>query len=434
MKKLFLLSNLKKIYDGKSSAMGSVRSAIDLMIEGAAVTQVRPHQRGRKVSKDITVIDASRLYLTPGLIDCHSHVTLDGLAPADLARANGPAGLLYAAKNLYRSLVDGGVTTLRDMGGASHYHKRLVEDGAWIGPRLELAVCMLCASGGHGDLRGKDRRHGEHSILFPPAVGRPSSIVDGPGECRKRVREIESVGGDFIKVCAGRGLSFGAPGADLDRGVDFTSEELAALCGEAGRRGMRVACHAHGSRGIAAAVRAGVQDLQHVTFLGPAEVDLAAKRGCTVTPTSWALKLALDGPAFASKTKAKEKNRIRDAHARAVELARRSGLPILAGSDASNAAMHGKNYAELACLVDEGLSGLEAWHGATGLPAKIFGLRDAGTIAAGQRADLLLFNEDVIAEPNRFSASSLVEVVKDGLGHRGGLPIPQNGIQALLLR
>ena len=70
----------------------------------------------------------------------------------------------------------------------------------WIGPRLELSVCMLCASGGHGDLRGKDPRPGEHSPLFPPAEGRPSSIVDGVSACRKRVREIESVGGDFIKL------------------------------------------------------------------------------------------------------------------------------------------------------------------------------------------------------------------------------------------
>ncbi len=432
MKKRWLLSNLRKIYDGKSASKGSVRSAVDILVEGGTVAQVRPHLRGRKIPADIGVVDASRLYLTPGLIDCHSHVTLDGLTPSDLQRANGPAGLLYAAKNLYRSLVDGGVTTLRDMGGAAHFHKRLIEEGAWIGPRLELAVCMLCASGGHGDRGSKDRRQGEHSILFPPASGRPSSIVDGPWECRKRVREIESVGGDFIKICAGRGFSFRAPGKDPYGGLDFTAEELAALCGEAARRGMRVACHAHGSRGIAAAVRAGVQDLQHVTYLGEAEAELAAKHGCTVTPTSWAVRSFLEGPAFTSG--AAEKARILEAHARAVQLARGVGLPILVGSDACGADMHGKNYTEMSRLVDEGLSVLEAWHGATGLPAKVFGLRGAGVIAPGNRADLLLFNEDVITDPKRFGPSSMVEVVKDGVGHRGGLPIPQNGVQKLLLK
>jgi imidazolonepropionase-like amidohydrolase len=190
-----------------------------------------------------------------------------------------------------------------------------------------------------------------------------------------------------------------------------------------------VACHAHGARGISAAIAAGVNDLQHVTFLGKKQAEEAAARGCTVTPTSWAVRSAVELPALAH-----DKQRILEAHAESVQRAARLGIPVLVGSDAFTPNAHGRNYRELACLVEEGLPALKAWHGATGLPSSLFGLADTGTLEPGRRADILLFSDDVIAEPRLFSERSLVEVIKDGVGHREGLPIAQARAKELLLK
>ena len=105
-----------------------------------------------------------------------------------------------------------------------------------IGPRLKIAICMLSTTGGHADFRGPDRCHGEISRLWPETPGRPASIVDGPWECRKRVREIAACGADLIKICTSPGVA--SPGDALEH-RDFTAEEIAAICDEAAARGLR---------------------------------------------------------------------------------------------------------------------------------------------------------------------------------------------------
>jgi imidazolonepropionase-like amidohydrolase len=415
---VIVLSNIKKLYDGSSAGDDAVSSAVDVHIEGERITFVGVHDPARRAGQHDVLVDCSSYTVTPGLIDCHGHVTALGLGSKDLDRANEPGGFVYVEKVLYRTLVDGGVTTMRDIGGATHAMKRMVDEGVMIGPRLKIAICMLSTTGGHADFRGPDRCHATLSKLWPEAPGRPSSIVDGPWDCRKRVREIAACGADLIKICASPGVA--SPSDKLEH-HDFSAAEVQAICEEAGGRGLRVAAHAHSASGIGIAVENGVHDIQHISFMSEELVERAHAKGCTVTPTSWIIYALQEAEGLSDFVREKSKQ-VLEVHCKAVDFARKGGLKILMGTDAVLPDMHGRNYMELVYLVRDGLSPLEAWYGGTGLAADELELDDSGRIRAGLRADLIVASEDVIEQPERFENGAMLEVFKDGVAHRGGLP------------
>lgn len=419
---MLILSNIKKLYDGTSAESTAVRAGVDVHIDGERIHAVQPHDPALVVGEQHTLVDCSEFTVTPGLIDCHGHITVLGLTAADMQRMDAASSIVYVEKILHATLVEGGVTTMRDIGGATFRIKQLVEEGVIIGPRLKVAICMLSTTGGHADFRGPDRCHGELSKLWPPAPGRPSSIVDGPWECRKRVREVAACGADVIKICASPGVA--SPGDHLEH-REFSGEEIEAICDEAAGRGLRVAAHAHSQSGIELAIDHGVHDIQHISFMDERLVEKAYERGCTVTPTSWVMYELpkADGLTPFVMEKVKQVNEV---HAKAVDYARSGGLRILAGTDPVLPGMHGRNYMELVYLIQEGLSPLAAWHSATGLAAAGIEQEDTGTLVPGQRADLLLARGDVVEKPGLFDEGALVEVVKDGVGHRGAVAgIPQ---------
>ncbi len=419
---MIILSNIQKLYDGTSATAEAIHERMDVWVDGAMIKAVHPHKPTHPQGSEVQYVDCSAYTVTPGLIDCHGHVTLWGVGNENMDRMNSPEAPFWAERILYRTLVDGGVTTLRDVGGATQVLKRLVEQGVLLGPRLQLAICMLSTTGGHADFRGPDRCCGELSRLWPAGPGRPSSIVDGPWECRKRVREIAACGGDFVKICASPGVV--SPTDHLEH-RDFTMEEMEAICDEAAGRGMYVAAHAHSQSGIRLAIESGVKDIQHISFMNEELAESAYVKGCTVTPTSWVGQRLLQSGEFnefiTSKVQA-----VSESHAQAVKVAYASGLKILAGTDPVLSDMHGRNYMELVALIQEGVPPLAAWFGATGLAAEQLGLMDTGTVVEGRRADLLVCQADVVQDPSRLDSGALVEVLKDGWGYRNGLSgIPQ---------
>lgn len=430
---MIVLSNVKKLYDGTAGTAAAVHEGVDVWVDGGTIEAVKPHEAHPSHGRDVGRVDCSSLTVTPGLIDCHAHVTVLGVRDEDLAAMNGPAGMLYTERILYATLVHGGVTTVRDVGGATHAVKRLVEEGLLIGPRLKIAICMLSTTGGHADFRGTDRCHEAVSRLWPPGPGRPSSIVDGPWECRKRVREIAACGGDLVKICTSPGVV--SPSDKLEH-RDLTQAEIEAICDEAAGRGMMVAAHAHSRRGIALAIDCGVQDIQHVSFLDEALAEKAYVKSCTVTPTSW-ISYELPRVEGLSASVAEKVEQVARVHAEAVRIAYRSGLTMLAGTDSIFPHMHGRNYMEMVSLVKDGLPPLAAWYSGTGLAAERIEQRDAGKLLPGYRADLLLCTDDVIADPHLLDEGVLAEVVKDGVGYRGylnGLPQKtfRSGVRELL--
>jgi imidazolonepropionase-like amidohydrolase len=419
---MIILTNIDKLYDGTSDSSKAIQQRVDLWVDEGRIHAVRPHQPSLPAGADVTLIDATSLTVTPGLIDCHGHVTLWGVGDSDLDRMNAPEAPFLAERILFRTLVEGGVTTLRDVGGATHVLKRLVDQGVMIGPRLKLAIGMLSTTGGHADFRGPDRCCGALSRLWPPGPGRPSSIVDGPWECRKRVRELAACGADLIKICASPGVV--SPTDHLEH-RDFTLSEIEAICDEAAGRGMYVAAHAHSRNGIQLAIQAGVKDLQHISFMDEELAELAYQKGCTVTPTSWVGQRLAESGQFNDFIRAKVQQ-VAEKHAQAVKAAHASGLKILAGTDPVLKDMHGRNFMELKALMQEGVPPLAAWYGATGLAANQIGQDDAGRLVPGKRADFLVCRGDVLEDPGLLENGGLIEVVKDGRGYRNGLSaIPQ---------
>ena len=414
---MIVLSNIQKLYDGTSSTQHAIHERVDLWIDNGRIESLHPHDPKRPPGSAVRRIDCSSLTVTPGLIDCHGHVTLFGVGRDPLERMNSPEGLLYAERILYTTLVNGGVTTLRDVGGATHLLKRLVEEGFLLGPRLKIAICMLSTTGGHADFRGPDRCCGEVSRLWPPGPGRPSSIVDGPWACRKRVREIAACGADLVKVCASPGVV--SPTDQLEH-RDFTAQEIDAICDEAAARGLYVAGHAHSRNGIALSIEHGIKDIQHISFLDETLAEKAYAKGCTVTPTSWVTQALVEAKDLSDFVKHKVRQ-VAEAHAQAVRIAHNSGLNLLAGTDPVLPHMHGRNYMELVALMNEGIPPLTAWYGATGLAAKQIGQEDAGVLTSGHRADLLVCRGNVLDRPALFEQGALLEVVKDGVAYRGGL-------------
>jgi imidazolonepropionase-like amidohydrolase len=415
---MIILSNILKLYDGTSDGFEAIHERMDVWIDEGKIKAVQPHNPTHPQGSEMKRVDCSTYTVTPGLIDCHGHVTLWGVGNENLDRMNSPEAPFWAERILYRTLVHGGVTTLRDVGGATQVLKRLVEQGVLLGPRLQLAICMLSTTGGHADFRGPDRCCGELSRLWPAGPGRPSSIVDGPWECRKRVREIAACGGDLVKICASPGVV--SPSDHLEH-RDFTLEEMEAICDEAAGRGMYVAAHAHSHSGIRMAIESGVKDIQHISFMDEALAELAYAKGCRVTPTSWVGQRLLQSGEFnefiTSKVQA-----VSESHARAVKVAHASGLKLLAGTDPVLPDMHGRNYMELVALIQEGVPSLAAWFGATGLAAEQLGLMDTGTVVEGRRADVLICQGDVVEDPSLLDNGALVEVMKDGCGYRNGVP------------
>lgn len=414
---MLILSNVKQLYDGTGSGPEAVHRGVDLHLDGGRIAAVGPHDPGLTVGPDHVLVDATRFTVTPGLFDCHGHVTILGLGAAEMELMNSGAALVYVEKILHASLVDGGVTTMRDVGGATHLMKRLIDEDVLIGPRLLISICMLSTTGGHADFRGPDRCHAELSRLWPDGPGRPPSVVDGPWECRKRVREIAACGADLIKLCTSPGVA--SPGDRLEH-RDFTAAEIEAICDEAAARGLPVAAHAHSQSGIELAIENGVHDVQHISYMDERLVERAHERGCVVTPTSWVIQelQAAEGLSDFVMEKVKQ---VAEVHQSAVQFAAAGGLPILAGTDPVLPGMHGRNYMELVHLVRDGLSPLAAWHGATGLAARELAVEDTGTLEAGKRADLLLCEGDVLQDPELLDRGALVEVIKDGVAYRGAV-------------
>ena len=180
------------VYDGTTGRPAEA----DVVVEDGRIVDVGPGLDGDEA------VDCSGGYLSPGFFDCHVHVTLD--APSQMRIMETPFSLQFysAAANLKKTL-DIGITSVRDAGGADLGIKEAVERGMIPGPRMQISIIMLSQTGGHGDdwsICGA-RRH-----LLRPHPGRPSGLVDGPDEVRKRVREIIRAGADVIKVATTGGV------------------------------------------------------------------------------------------------------------------------------------------------------------------------------------------------------------------------------------
>ena len=360
------------------------------LIDGSGVGPLRPGavliegDRIRAVGANIEAptsaerVDIPNATITPGLIDCHVHLSDEGLADASV-QDHDPSGLriLRMAEHARRTLA-AGFTTVRDAGGRDHLEfalRRAAQEGLIRTPRLVLAgkiVSMTTA--GASSWPGMYRQ------------------ADGVSEVVKAVREQVAAGADVIKIMAtGAVLS---PGHERPTSAQFTRDELRAAVDTAHAMGLRVAAHAHGIEGIARAVEAGVDTIEHGTHLheDPGVAKEMAARGVFLVPTLKALERIAEGACVPENMRAKAQDRRPDRD-RTFRVALETGVRIAMGTDAATPFnRHGENAEELALMVSLGMTPIAAIAAASGIAARALGRDDIGVLASGRLADVVVWD------------------------------------------
>jgi imidazolonepropionase-like amidohydrolase len=334
------------------------------------------------------VIDLRTKFVLPGLIDCHVHLTsqLDRDYRLRRVEDSDPKVGFDAAHHAAVTLA-AGFTTVRDVGAAGNPDiifalRAAVAERKIVGPRILCVGAILSPTGGHGQTYGY-----RHDVCA--CVQSTSGICDGVDECRRAVRRQVSHGADAIKFVATGGVL-----SDIKAGLDqqFTDDEIRSIIETAHRLGRRVAAHAHGTAGINAALEAGVDSIEHGSFLDDRSLELFIAKGAFHVPTIIAgvtvLEMAQsDGmltPAQIEKAMIVGV-KIKEALARS----HKAGVTIAFGTD-MGVGPHGQNAREFGFLVEAGMHSREAIKTATVNAAKLLDLADEnGTIAPSKSADVI---------------------------------------------
>jgi imidazolonepropionase-like amidohydrolase len=369
-----------RVFDGT----GSDPERADVAIEDGRIVEL-----GTGLDGDVEVDVRDRTIL-PGMFDCHTHVCLSNVDLWGHNQQPFSYEFYEAAKNLQRTLAIG-ITSVRDAGGADLGIKQAVADGSIAGPRLQISITMLSQTGGHGD---DWYPSGNEVPLFVPHPGRPSGIVDGVDEVRRKVRELHRDGADVIKVATSGGVL--SP-RDDPRQAHFRPAELEALVEEATAAGMFVMAHAQGADGIKNAVRAGIRSIDHGIYLDDEAIELMLARGTWFVPTLVAPQGVLDAVAagVSLPTAVVDKARmVIDIHRAAFRRAVEAGVRIAMGTD-SGVTPHGRNLRELKLMADGGMSPAAVLEATTRSAAQLIGVDDQlGTIAEGKLADVVVVAGD----------------------------------------
>lgn len=335
-----------------------------------------------------TVIDMRGKTLVPGLVDLHVHLTGDpggdfwkeAVEPEDW-------GVVIGAKNALRT-VKAGFTTVREAGSApttAFSLRRGTAEGLIPGPRIVAAGPALAIIGGHGDVTGF--RSDVNELL------NSGFTCTGAVDCAAKVRKASQAGSDVIKITATGGVL-----SQQGRGLEahFTSEEMKSIADTAHSLGLRVMAHAHGARGVEAAARAGIDTIEHGTYLDEPAARAMRERGTVLVPTLMAfqgisqrLGKGIYTPTVETKVRAvAEKAQV------FMRQAMEWGVPIAFGTDAG-VFDHGKNAGEFRLMKGQGMSDRQALASATTAAARVLGMEsEIGRIAPGYSADLIAIAGD----------------------------------------
>jgi imidazolonepropionase-like amidohydrolase len=329
--------------------------------------------------------------LLPGLIDAHVHLVASAGPELRAEIAHSSAHLTLVAMANARRHLAAGTTLVRDLGAPADEAVevgRAVDAGTLAGAGVVAAGRALTITGGHIHYLGR--------------------VADGVQDVRVAVRENLALGAGCIKVVATGGV--------LTKGLDprraaYSAEELEALVAEAHRLDLHVSAHAIGEGGVAAALRAGVDSVEHGMFLDDETIALFLETGARLVPTFSAVRGILDGDALpwikerATPVAAAQRDSFR--------AAADAGVRIVAGTDAGTPGNpHGEVAGEVAHLVAAGLEPLRAIRAVTGEAAELLGVPDRGTLAAAKAADVLVVEGDPVADPR--ALARVLHVRKDG--------------------
>jgi imidazolonepropionase-like amidohydrolase len=360
-----------------------------ILITGDRITRVGPYAEVAAGASNADRVDLSKFTVLPGLIDAHTHVFLDGSDYAtQLLKQSIPFRTIEAV-TAARAALDYGFTTIRDLEteGAMYADvdvKTAIDRGIIPGPRMLVATRALAPTGMY-PLTG-------YSWELDMPAG--AQLVDGADNLRRAVREQVKYGADWIKVYADRDAYVGDDGR-LHSWPNWTDEELKAIVDESRRLGRSVAAHARGWEGIDAALRAGVQSIEHGDGLTTDLIDRMIKQRVYWCPTVYvgARPQAGAPPLRASMAELKRK-----AFGEAVH--RGMGELIAFGTDAGGFSWTENPAQEFAFYARYGMTPIQAIRTATTNAAKLLGRdKDIGTVAQGKLADLVAVDGDPLADP-----------------------------------
>ncbi len=334
---------------------------------------------------EVNVIDLSDKFVLPGLMDMHVHL-LGELGPDSRTKMLHVTTSMAALQGAHhaRITLDAGFTTVRDLGGdpeAIFALRDAIAECIVAGPRVLAAGSSLAATGGHGDVDGV-----KAELL---TLWTPKTICDGPYDCRRATRYAIKFGADWIKITATGGvLSDTATGT----GQQMTDDELREIVQTAHALGVKVAAHAHGADGINAALRAGVDSIDHGTFLDAESIRLFKQTGAYLVPTRMPghmIPPMMDGNPFFTEAIKKKAHEAAAASKGSLTRAYKAGVKIAFGTD-SAVTPHGLNAIEFGLMVESGMTPAEAIRSATVVTAELLGMsEDLGTLEAGKIADLI---------------------------------------------
>ena len=374
-------------------------------------------QRGQVVVPPGTEeIAAEGMTLIPGLIDCHDHLSSFSYDLMSRWGFSEPQSVRHIriAQVMKETLLTG-YTTVRDCGWLDVGFKQAVDEGLIDGPRVLVATSPISPTHGMVDRCSPSGHH------QPPSSdpNLPKGIANGPDQVKAAVREMVRVGADFIKVFQ---TGWGRP-YHGSKDVAYGPEELEALVAEARTLDMKVASHAVGGAGLRMSIEAGVHSIEHGSYLAedPELLSMMADKGIFYVPTFTVFLFHAKEGTPTAQVEAKD---FHDIHMESVQEAMAAGVKVVAGTDAGGW-VHGNNAQELECLVQAGLTPMQALVAATGWAGECLGLeKEIGTIQGGKTADLVVVDGNPLQDITFLQDMARIKLVmKGGLVHHNTLGV-----------
>jgi imidazolonepropionase-like amidohydrolase len=396
---------------------GELRKSITIMLHKDSITQVADGYQNPP--KEAKLIDLKNRTVLPGLIDCHVHLEFELNRKTYAEKYEiGDADIAFRAMIYAERTLNGGFTTVRDLGGTgvNIALRNAINKGWGKGPRILTAGRIVSATGGHGD-----SETGAKPGLYDPPTPE-SGIADGPDECRKAVRAQIKSGADVIKVTATGGVISLARDGRLPH---YAADELSSIVQTARDFGVDVAAHAHGDEGIKRAIKAGVISIEHGTFATDSTLDLMKQYGTWLVPTltaGWAVTdSAKINTGFFPELVRKKALNMGPLLSETLARAHRKGVNIAFGTD-SGVCPHGKGNLEFGLMASRsGMPPLAILRSATIDAARMLKWDNRiGSIETGKWADIVAVAGNPLEDIK--TMENVVFVMKGGVVYKQEIP------------
>ena len=387
---------------------GEISKAVTIRIKGNKILEVTKGYATPK--KNDEIVNLKQSYVLPGFMDMHVHLAQEYVPKAErrskiepeyraLFAANAASKTLMAGFTSVRNLGDGGMETisLRDA----------IKEGLVIGPRIFTSGKTIATTGGHGDpTNGMPKDN-----YSPPSP--EEGVVDSPEDAKKAVRQRYKDGADGIKITATGGVLSVAKSGENPQ---FTDDELNSIVATANDYGLWTAAHAHGKEGMKRAVIAGINSIEHGTYMDQEVMELMKSKGTYYVPTimagDWVAEKAKIPNFFPALVKPKAEKigpQIQSTFAKAYK----AGVKIAFGTD-SGVSAHGDNWQEFILMTNAGMTNQDALKSATIETAKLLRVEDKlGQIKPGMLADIIAVQQNPVEDIS--TVENVIFVMKDGV-------------------